>query len=159
MPTSASQGNSINIESVIAGLRMAHETEMEQVRLDPKRHPNYSKQHAEFMEQAMKMCIDSGEEPNVEAIGKMWQVYWKMQLEQSFSKIWEKRVNNLTQVLNKSHDLSDEDKLKLSSLAKKGPSLNIGACDFSKLSSSEISLLNRLKKKKTPGNSFASQRS
>ena len=153
MPTSASQGNSINVESVIAGLLTAHETEMQEIRVDPEKHPNYSQQQAEFMEQAVKTCMESGEEPDVEAIGKMWQVYWKMQLEQSSIKIWEKRVNNLTQMLNESYDLSDEDKLKLSSLAEKVPS-NTGACDPNKLSSSETSLLNRLKKKKTPGNSL-----
>ena len=96
---------------------MAHEAEVEQIRQDPEGHPNYAHQHTEFMGQAVKTCKESGEVPDMESIEKMWQVYWKMQVEKSFLNIWEKRVNNLSEMLTGSNELSNEDKLKLSKLA------------------------------------------
>jgi len=120
----------------------------------PSKHPNFAQQHKEFIQQAVKTCSENSETPDMASIEKMWGIFWKMQLQKDFVKIWEKRVDHLMQLLSGNNSISTHEKDKLLLKLRK----DVPTCESTsgptseRFTMSETTLLNRLKKIKTSGN-------
>lgn len=144
------------LEKLVSSLRSAHNAEADKLRRDPRSHSKYKEQHQEFMEQAKASSQDCP--MNVASIERVWTVYWKMQLENSFTKTWEKRVAHLISMVGKGKPLPEKTFEIIQRLTKNNAPEEV-ATSCEKFSASESNLLNRVKRHKTVSKYIAPKKS
>lgn len=134
------------LETIITSLRVAHETEVAVLRKHPESHSKYAQQHAEFVEQALDDYRENSDIPDMKSIERVWELCWKGQLEKSFAKTWEKRVNHLLTMIGKGKELPLAVRVELGNLTKLEPVEEPSTETLSRL---ETNLLNKFKKVKS----------
>ncbi|KAF2368370.1 hypothetical protein FHG87_000864 [Trinorchestia longiramus] len=135
------------LENLVASLRAAHEIEVSKLRENPKNHNKYEQQRKEFFEQALKIHDDRQCSLSMDSIERVWLEYWKLKLEASFAKTWEKRVAHLINMISKEKPLGPDTMETLSRLTRvEEPSENTAKTET--FTVFETNLLNKFRKRK-----------
>ncbi|XP_018013096.1 uncharacterized protein LOC108670153 [Hyalella azteca] len=143
------------LKSLIASLRAAHEVEVEKLRVNPKAHSKYEQQRQEFMRQALQSPTEDNKPMDAASVERVWLVFWKMQLEKSFAKTWEKRVTHLTTMLGGGKPLPAKSMEVIQKLTKIDFPPESMSYNEQQFTASESNLLNKFRKQKLSAGSFA----